>query len=297
MQCCVSLPQPLLNPQSFEAARILSTKKSIPDCLLMINPDSILHLSDSADSPFKRLKKQDTVKKAGSVVKRSSFAYQATIRDLIPDTPGFEFVSSVWEDKKPVHNLPEHAYRQNRMSTASAARHLNSMRVDAPVFGLTWAYGSVRAHVDWCRSPQPDEPPVSLLSFGYQILHALCYQVVYSAPYVRSTKFQGRSDDKDCCEWQLGRASDILQVHFLLSNIDRWTAGEFVNRVVKGIAVLEKGIVKGGEVFEPWRRSGEIVPRPRRSFIVMENAEISASILTQSTPPKAKRKTKARALH
>jgi len=121
--------------------------------------------------------------------------------------------------------------------------------------------------------------------------------VVYSAPYVRPTKFQGRSDDKDCCEWQLGRVSDILQVHFLISNIDHWTGGEFVDRVVKGISALEKGIVKGGEAFEPWRRSGEIVPRPRRSFTVMESAEISANVLMQSTPPKAKRRTKIQAIY
>ena len=54
----------------------------------------------------------------------------------------------------------EDAYRQNRMSTASAVRHLHSLRIDVPVFGLVWANGTVRAHVDWasCRDDGGDGP-------------------------------------------------------------------------------------------------------------------------------------------
>lgn len=173
MQCSVSLPQPLQTPVDLEAARILNTKKSIPDCVVMIPPESIRHLSNSTDSAFKRLKKNKAVKKTGSAVKNSSFAYQATVCHSIPDTPAFEFVSSIWEDKKPVHSMPEHAYRQNRMSTASAARQLHSMHVDAPVFGLTWTHGHIRAHVDWCQKPQPDEPPVRFVIPFLQPTHLL----------------------------------------------------------------------------------------------------------------------------
>lgn len=55
------------------------------------------------------------------------------------------------------------AYRQNRMATAAAVRHLHSLHVKAPVFGLVWSDGSVRAHVDWCVS-QGQEPPVRTTS-------------------------------------------------------------------------------------------------------------------------------------
>jgi hypothetical protein len=55
------------------------------------------------------------------------------------------------------------AYRQNRMSTAAAVRHLHSLHVKAPVFGLVWSDGNVRAHVDWCVK-KGQEPPVRAVS-------------------------------------------------------------------------------------------------------------------------------------
>ncbi|KAJ3783380.1 hypothetical protein GGU11DRAFT_5491 [Lentinula aff. detonsa] len=281
MQCSVSLPQPLQTHVDSEAARILNTRKSIPDCVVMVPPESIRHLSNSTDSAFKRLKKNKAIKKTGSAVKSSSFAYQATICYSIPDTPAFEFVSSIWEDKKPVHSMPEHAYRQNRMSTASAARQLHSMHVDAPVFGLTWTHGHVRAHVDWCQKPQPDEHPV-----------------VYSAPYIRSVESKDSAKgNQEYHRWDLTRASDILDLYFLINNIDRWTTRGFLGRVNNGVSALEKSIVEDGKTFEPWRRSGDIVPRVRRSLNAMENAELSASVLTQcSNSPKPKRKYQSRAI-
>ncbi|KIK70825.1 hypothetical protein GYMLUDRAFT_149538 [Collybiopsis luxurians FD-317 M1] len=280
IQCCISLPQPVVTNLGSEAARILSAKKSIPDCIIQIQSKAIRHLSNSTESPFKQLKNHKAVRKVGSSTKDTSFPYQATIRYSLPDVQAFEFVSSVWEDKKPAHHMPEHAYRQNRISTAAAARHLHSMHVDAPIFGLTWAYGGVRAHIDWCKKPRQEDHP------------ACIYLVVYSAPYVRPMKTQSQ-DDKEYYEWHLGRASDILQVHFLIVNIDHWTADGFVKRVVDGVADLRKGIIKEKQPFEPWRHSGII--HPRRSLTPMENAELSASILS-CTPPKPKRKTKLRAI-
>ncbi|KAJ3760702.1 hypothetical protein EV360DRAFT_80912 [Lentinula raphanica] len=282
MQCSVSLPQPLRTHMDAEATRILSSRKSIPDCLVMVPPESIRHLSNSTSSVFKRLKKNKAVQKTGSAVKSSSFPYQATVCYSIPDTPAFEFVSSIWEDKKPVHSMPEHAYRQNRMSTASAARQLHSMHVDAPVLGLTWTHEYVRAHVDWCQRSQSDKHPV-----------------VYSAPYVRSVEVEDPVEgDQEYHRWDLTRASHILDLFFLITNIDHWTTTGFLDRVGKGVTALEKSIIEDGEPFEPWRRFGDIVPRPRRALSAMENAEISASVLlTQcSISPKPKRKTKARAL-
>jgi len=265
-QCGVSLPQPLLNCMDLEAARILGARKTIPDCIVSIPENSIRHLSKSSSSAFKKLKAHKAVTKTGNVVKDSSFPFQATIVCSLPDTPAFEFCSSVWEDKKP-GALLGHAYRQNRMSTASAVRHLHSMHVDAPVFGLVWAHGKVRAHVDWCKRPNSEGLPV-----------------VYSAPYVRE------DDDNNHHEWHLNRASDIIHLHLLITNIDRWTMGEFRKRVVDGVTALEKSVLEDGSAFEPWRRFGDIVPRPRRSLTAMENAELSANFLSSTPPKKSKPK-------
>lgn len=145
---------------STQASRILNTKTAIPDGALMIPAASIRLLSHSAHSPYKVMKGHTAVVESGSASKGSSFRYQSTPCENLPEAPCFEFVSSFWEDKKPVHQLLEHAYRQNRMSTASALRHLHSLHISAPVFGLVWASGTVRAHVDWWKV-DGDKPPVS----------------------------------------------------------------------------------------------------------------------------------------
>lgn len=74
----------------------------------------------------------------------------------LPSVPGFEFASAFFEDKKPLHQMLEDAYRQNRMSTASAVRQLHSLHINAPIFGLIWSNGTVRAHVDWCKDEHGD---------------------------------------------------------------------------------------------------------------------------------------------
>jgi hypothetical protein len=129
----------------------------------MIPSASIRSLSLSANSAFQVLKRHPSVLKSGTASKCSSFRFQSTPCTAPPETPAFQFVSSIWEDKKPVHQMLEDAYRQNRMATAAAARHLHSLHVNAPVFGLVWASGTVRAHVDWCIKPEgKHKPPVSL---------------------------------------------------------------------------------------------------------------------------------------
>lgn len=35
------------------------------------------------------------------------------------------------------------------MACTSVLRHLYSFRIQAPIFGLIWADGRVKAHVDW----------------------------------------------------------------------------------------------------------------------------------------------------
>jgi hypothetical protein len=150
VQCTVSLPQP---PSTVvdDAHRILNTKTATPDCAVFLPAALTRPLSHSAKSPYRLLKNHPAVATAGTATKGSSFRYQSTPCAQLPDMPGFEFVSSFWEDKKPVHTLLDDAYRQNRIATTSAVRHLHSLNIKSPVIGLIWANGTVRAHIDWCE--------------------------------------------------------------------------------------------------------------------------------------------------
>ena len=74
------------------------------------------------------------------------------------------------------------AYRQNRMSTAAAVRHLHSVHVKAPVFGLVWSDGRVRAHVDWCVGKE-QEPPVRTSS-KFPEERVTAYALLYDRSFV-----------------------------------------------------------------------------------------------------------------
>jgi len=181
------------------------------------------------------------VARTGSPSKGSSFRFQSTPCATLPDQPGFEFVSSFWEDKKPVHQMLEDAYRQNRMATAAAVRHLHSLRIKAPVFGLVWSSGTVRAHVDWSKGEE--EPTPTILSAPYPAL------------------------DGSFHEWALDRPSDILQVYFLIRNIDIWTTTRFRDLVVEGVNDLLYSVVHKEHKYEPWKRVGDLssaVPKVRK---------------------------------
>lgn len=155
VQCAISLPQPQDTFQNaIDVPRVLNTKTVIPDCAIFIPAARTQSLSHSAKSPYKLLKKHPAVMNTGNAAKRSSFRYQSTPCAQLPDMPGFEFASSFWEDKKPVHALLDDAYRQNRMSTTAAVRHLHSLGIKSPVTGLIWADGIVRAHVDWSEESE-----------------------------------------------------------------------------------------------------------------------------------------------
>lgn len=154
----IGLPQPPTRCQiRAPSVRILNAKSVVPDGAVFVPEKSIQELSLAAESAFKRLKRSGLTGPAARG--EESFACQSTPSVQLPRTPGFQFASSFWEDKKPVHSLLDDAYRQNRMSTAAAVRHLNSLHVKAPVFGLVWSDGCVRAHVDWCVN-KGQEPPV-----------------------------------------------------------------------------------------------------------------------------------------
>jgi len=144
-----------------QTVRILNAKSVVPDGAVFVPEGAIRKLSLTADSTFKRLRRSGMT---GSAARgEESFACQSTPSVQLPRTPGFQFVSTFWEDKKPVHSMLEDAYRQNRMSTAAAVRHLHSLHVKAPICGLVWSNESVRAHVDWCVS-KGQEPPVRAMS-------------------------------------------------------------------------------------------------------------------------------------
>jgi len=79
-------------------------------------------------------------------------------------------------------------------------------------------------------------------------------------------------------EWQLDKPSDILQVYFLIRNIDDWTTGRFCERITAGIHKLVDDVVHKGQKYVPWKRA----PFSRKD-------SINASITTESSPlPKSK---------
>jgi len=275
VHCTVSLPQPSANfSRTAEAVRVLNTKTVVPDCGIFIPEANIRSLSNSAKSPFRVLKNHSTIVNAGSISTGSSFRYQSTPCAQLPNNPGFEFASSFWEDKKPLHQMLEDAYRQNRMSTTSAVRHLHSLHIAAPIFGLVWTNGTVRAHVDWasCRDDEGEGP------------------AVLSAPYPGSKENRLNGNFH---EWLLDRPSDILQVYFLIRNIDRWTVGKFRERIGHGINDLVEAIVQKGGKFKPWRRVGNL--SPVLANVRKENVNTSATVTSSSSapsPPKTKNKRK-----
>ncbi|KAF9029239.1 hypothetical protein BDZ89DRAFT_728479 [Hymenopellis radicata] len=266
-QCAVALPQPLSTTNLNSAAiRVLNAKTVIPDNLMLIPRSYIRDLCESEGSPFKVLKGHPAVKEIESAEKGSAFSFQSTPCNTLPSSPGFEFISSIGEDKKPVHPLLEDAYRQNRMSIAAALRHLHSLGIDLPVFGLVWADGTVRAHVDWWKISPEDES---------QTLR------IFSAPYPGPSTGE---DDRERTttsvfhEWRLDDPGHILQVHFLIRNIDHWTCNGFKDIVTAGINKLKKSIVDDRGKYVPWKRVGVLKA-------VRHPKEPSATTNSSSSPP------------
>ena len=102
------------------------------------------------------------------------------------------------------------------------------------------------------------------------IIH--CQKTVLSAPY------QKPKQTRTFHEWNLKQASDILQVYFLIKNIDLWTVGPFKQRVVEGVHDLLK---QGAVAYYPWRRVGDLKNRK-------ENVISTCS--AESTPVKERRR-------
>ncbi|KAJ6519671.1 hypothetical protein C8R45DRAFT_754452, partial [Mycena sanguinolenta] len=273
VQCNISLPQPVVTSSlDPETLRVLGTKAAAPDCVVMIPSAAISSLSLSKKSPFQVLKQHPNVVKSGNVSKCSSFRFQSTPLVAPPEMPAFQFCSSVWEDKKPVHQMLEDAYRPNRMATTAAVRHLHSHHVVAPIFGLVWASGTVRAHVDWWSVPEGSGKTKQPL--------------IYSAPYLVEDRGEGADTFH---EWQLDKAADIVEVFFLIENIDRWTMTSFCERVIKGVKDLQESVVQRKEPYIPWKRVGDL--SSSSATAKENNIIISASTTSsaQSTPPQKPR--------
>lgn len=290
VQCTVSLPQPP-SIVADDAHRVLNAKTATPDCAVFLPAALTRPLSQSAKSPYKVLKNLPTVAKAGTATRGSSFRYQSTPCAQLPDMPGFEFVSSLWEDKKPVHTLLDDAYRQNRIATASAARHLHSLNIRSPVTGLIWANGTVRAHVDWCEvvDGKPVRRSECLNGLSIQVIS----QIVVSTPYSRP---EDPISDQPFHEWDLDNPSDILQVYFVVRNIDEWTCGRFHGRVVEGLNRLVDSITLKDGTYQSWKWTGNTSPGLAVK-VLKEN--VVASFTTTSTtsagsPPKKDRRRRRR---
>ncbi|KAH9982349.1 hypothetical protein BGW80DRAFT_1161831, partial [Lactifluus volemus] len=266
----IGLPQPPPHPQiRTETARILNPKSAVPDSAVFVPEKDIRKLSLAADSAFKQLRRS---RLTGSAARgEESFTCQSTPCVQLSRTPGFRFVSSFWEDKKPGHSLLEDAYRQNRMSTAAAVRHLQSLHIKAPVIGLIWSDGRVRAHVDWCAS-EGQEPLVCTM--------------------VRSALFPGLHRDGsggNVHEWQLDSPSDMIEVFLLIKNIDHWTVNGFLECIERGIADLVDSVLTKGHPYQPWKRVGTLKASRTKEAPAAENSSSQPS-----APPPVRRSRRRR---
>ncbi|OSD03550.1 hypothetical protein PYCCODRAFT_1466922 [Trametes coccinea BRFM310] len=273
VQHAISLPQPSSTHKiSTEAVRVLNAKVAKPDGALFIPTHCLTDLCESEQSAYKILCRS-LKRRSGTVGGESSFRYQSTLCAKLPEARVFEFAGTFWEDKKPSQDELHAAYRQNRMATTSALRQLHALNVQAPVFGLVWAEGKVRAHVDWWQLKNGEV-------------------MIYSAPY-GGPPFKGRRKRSSAFhEWDLAKPADIISVYLLMTNLDRWTTGAFCDAVVAGTSELARR-VHAGQTVVPWRRSGDLARMVNRKVVHPEPTS-AASTSTSTAPPSVKRKVKKR---
>ncbi|KAI9513049.1 hypothetical protein F5148DRAFT_463897 [Russula earlei] len=266
----ISLPQPTARREiRTQSIRILNAKSVVPDGVVFVPEKAIRKLSHAAESAFKQLRRSSLT---GSAAKGGeSFATQSTPCVQLPRTPGFQFATAFWEDKKPAHTLLEDAYRQNRMATAAAVRHLHSLHVEAPVFGLVWSDGTVRAHVDWSVSKGGGPPTV------------------------RSALFPGLSGDdgwgegSHAHEWNLDEPGGIIDLFLVLKNVDQWSTDGFLKRVEVGITDLVDSVLNRGCPYRSWKRIGTFKSQKAKEAQATENSSSQPS-----AQPTIARNTRAR---
>jgi len=270
---CLPQPSSCRKIHSSQSIRILNAKSVVPDGVVFAPETAVRKLSHAAESAFKQLRRSSLT---GSATRGGeSFATQSTPCVQLPRTPGFQFASTFWEDKKPVHTLLEDAYRQNRMATAAAVRHLHSLHVEAPVFGFVWSDGTVRAHVDW-RVGRGERPPI-----------------------VRSALFPGPNGNVSCdgrghaYEWNLDKPGGIINLFLVLKNIDHWTTNGFIERIEAGVADLLHSVLKQGCPYQPWKRVGALKAQKAKGGYATENSSSQPSVQpTIAHNTRARRRTR-----
>ncbi|KAI0830735.1 hypothetical protein BC628DRAFT_1313124 [Trametes gibbosa] len=287
-QCTISLPYPVSRHRiTPDAVRILNGKTAKPDGALFI-PSRLLApaLCKGAQSPYNVLHRRSREKKHTSDEASSdaSFRCQSTICAKLPDASVFEIASAFWEDKKPSQDELAVAYRQNRMATTAALRQLHALGVHAPVFGLVWAEGSVRAHADWW---------VVTEAGGESVL-------ICSAPYASLSQTDRRRSSA-FHQWNLAEPADIIEVYLLIRNLDRWTAGMFRDTVVADITTLAQRVEAKQTDVVSWVRKGDVAAsgaRERAPPVLATPAplvKVTVEVAVETADPApAKRKGKKR---
>lgn len=56
-------------------------------------------------------------------------------------------------------------------------------------------------------------------------------------------------------EWELDRPDGILQIYFLVRNIDVWTCTRFRERVVGGVSAFCENVTNNRQEYVPWKRT------------------------------------------
>ena len=111
---------------------------------------------------------------------------------------------------------------------------------------------------------------------------------MFSAPY------PGNAGDDPVHDWKLHQPSDILQVYFLIRNIDIWTVGKFRERAITCVSNTAKAMEEKDLKYEPWKRVGDLIP-PVFSRRHKENTTISTGTdFSLSTPEMKGKKGKGR---
>lgn len=115
-----------------------------------------------------------------------------------------------------------------------------------------------------------------------------------SAPYSRPEVHGDSMSDRPFHEWDLDNPSDILQVYFLVRNIDEWTCGRFHRRVVEGLNHLVESITLNDGTYQSWKWIGNTSPGLAVKAL-KENVVVSFTTTSSgSSPPKKDKRRRRR---
>lgn len=119
-----------------------------------------------------------------------------------------------------------------------------------------------------------------------------------SAPYSCPGRHGDLTSDRPFREWDLDSPSDILQVYFLVRNIDEWTCGRFHHRVVEGLNHLVESITLKDGTYQPWKWAGNaslgLAVKPLKENVVVSFTTTSSGSGLSPPPKKDKRRRRRR---